>query len=125
MKNTIIPLPAAQHRNGFIALTYVLIWAGAVFICFFSQLDKTFHYWGLLFNADIFPTGDSAQWFKIWGESLKAVLTTTLVAGVTLVLGQRVRKVFQLEFSDSWVRFGFDFGFGIVVLGFFWVGTGL
>ena len=125
MKNAIIPLPAAQHRNGFIALTSVLIWAGAVFICFFSQLDKTFHYWGLLFNADIFPTGDSAQWFKIWGESLKAVLTTTLVAGVTLVLGQRVRKVFQLEFSDSWVRFGFDFGFGIVVLGFFWVGTGL
>jgi len=124
MKSTIISLPVAQHRNSFIALIPVLIWAGAVFICFFSELDKTFHYWGLLFNADTFPTADSAQWLKIWGESLKAVLTTTLVAGATWTLGQRGRRVFQLELSDSWVRFGFEFGLGIVVLGLFWVGTG-
>ena len=124
MKNTIIPLPAAQHRNGFIALTSVLIWAGAVFICFFSQLDKTFHFWGLLFNADAFPVVDGAQWFKVWGESLKAVLTTILVVGATWVLGRNTLKVVSLDPSDSWVRFGFEFGFGVVALGFFWVGMG-
>ncbi|HXL72399.1 MAG TPA: glycosyltransferase family 39 protein, partial [bacterium] len=103
----------------------VFLWAGVVFVCFFAQLDKTFHYWGLLFNADAFPTVDNAQWFKVWGESLKAVLTTVLVSGATWVLGRRVQKVVQLEISDSWVRFGFEFGFGIIVLGFFWVGIGL
>ncbi len=124
MKSTIIPLPAAQHRDGFIALIPVLVWAGAVFFCFFSQLDKTFHYWGLLFNADAFPPADSAQWFKVWGESLKAVLATFLIAGITWVLGRNILNVISLDISDSWIRFGFEFGFGIVSLGFFWIGTG-
>src|SRR5665213_1851033 len=124
MKSTIIPLPAAQHRGGIITLIPVLIWAGAVFVCFFSQLDKTFHYWGLLFNADAFPPADSAQWFKVCGESLKAGLTTFLIAVITWVLGRNIFKVVSLDILDSWVKVGFEFGFGVVALGFFWVGTG-
>ncbi len=125
MKITVVPLPAAQHRDGFLALIPVLIWAGVVFVCFFSELDKTFHYWGLLFNIDVFSDADNSQRLKIWAESFKAVLITVLVAGVTWSLGWKIRRVFQLEFLDNWIQFGFDFGLGIMGLGLFWVGTGL
>ncbi|HTA76966.1 MAG TPA: glycosyltransferase family 39 protein [bacterium] len=125
MKNSIVPMPTAQHREGWFFFSLVCLWVGFVFFSFFSQLDRTFHFWGLLFNADAFPPADSAQWWKVWDESLGAILTTVIVSAATLSLGKRVRVFFQLDFSNIWARWGFDFGLGAVVLGFFWIGTGL
>lgn len=124
MKSTIIPMPVSQHRGGWVALLAVLGWAAFVFFRFFSHIDQTFAYWGMLFDPSRYPIASADQTISVWVASLKAVLIAVAIWGVTGSTGKRVRLWLNLQLSNAWLRWAFDFGLGVLALDLFWLGTG-
>lgn len=125
------PFPApsvpAEGRGGAFEAA-ALAWAAFVFACFFfSPSHPLWAYFSSL--AGIFDPGPllSAADPKpaVWAQSIFILLASLAMAGGTWALGRRLRRWFRLEPGDSWVRFAFDFGFGLLGLDLFWMGTGL
>jgi hypothetical protein len=117
MKNSIIPMPVSQHRGGFFVWTAAILWAGFVFVQFFAHLDKTFSYWGLLFDVSHFASREFSQQVSVWVNSFQAILVTVLVWGATGAAGSRVRQALGLNLSNFWLAWIFDFGLGAAALG--------
>ncbi len=124
MKSTVIPMPVSQHREGWMALLVVLAWVAFVFFSFFSRLNQTFPYWGLLLDPSRYPLASLDQMLSVWAGSLKAILVTVLIWGATPSTGKRVREVLGFSVSNAWLRWGFDMGLGVLALDTFWLGTG-
>ena len=76
-------------------------------------------------NVNSFPQADPVQVREITRESLRILLTAFVIGGVTWTLGRRMGKWLGLNRFDPWVGIAFDFGWGVVFLDLFWVGTGL
>ena len=123
------PPMSAESRGGFPWIFPLLGWAGWVFFRYFSfpshPLLKVLPFLKDLFDAGQGGSLAASEFWRIQTESLRILGTSVLILGVTWVLGRRVRQWLALDLSDSWVRFGFDFGMGVLCLNLLWIGTGL
>ena len=120
---------AVESRGGFAWPGIAMAWAVWVFYSYFSfpshPLFKVLPFLQELFNAGPGPSNGATEFWRIQAESLRILGTTLLLLGATWALGRRVRPWFSLDLPDPWVRFGFDFGLGVLGLNLFWIGTGL
>ena len=127
MSNSSNPKVTAEGRGHWLLWALAMAWVLFVFIWYFSvtHLGRYFPMIWRVFDASSFPPANWEQRSKVWGESLHILLTVALISGVTWSLGKRFRIWLGLEIADPWVRFGFNYGFGLLVFNLFWVGTGL
>jgi hypothetical protein len=121
--------PPAESRVSFWPLGLVLAWAGFVFYrYFFAETHLIAKAWpalGELFDAGSFSSATGPGVVEAWKGFAGIFLTVFLIVGVTWAWGRRIRLWLSLDPTDSWIRFAVDFGLGVCVLNFFWVGTGL
>ena len=119
------PPPSAEPRRLHPFFWLFLAWPAVVFLGYLPQIDKSFPFIGVVFDAGHFPDRPWDQRMPILAESLWILLISLLIAGVTLHLGRSLREWLGLKPEDGWVRGVFNLGLGILALDAFWLGTGL
>ncbi len=116
---------AAESRAGLWALGSACLWASAALIYYFGSIGPAFHYLPAAFNTNPFPPFEISKALAIWGESGLILAVSFLILAVALVWGRRVRLFFAITLPNSWLRWGTDFGLGMIFLDLLWLGTGL
>jgi hypothetical protein len=117
-------VPAGKGPRGFPWWVLATLWALFVFGAYFSDIGRA-----LPFLATIFSAGDRSSDLPVQpgvlAESMRIFLTALLVTGATWALGRRARGWLPLTIEDPWIGLGIDYGLGMVLLDFFWLGTGM
>lgn len=119
----------AQGRGNAWLLGLACAWAVIVFIRYFFSSDhplgRAFPFIWKVFDTSALPNVPISQRVTVIGDSFRILLAAFVISGATWACGRRLRSWLALDLPDAWVRFAFDFGLGVVLLGLFWVGTGL
>jgi hypothetical protein len=119
----------AQSRGNAWLLAFPIAWGLFVFFrYFFSEahpLGRALPSIWKVFETDSLGEIPFSQRWEVIGGSFRILLTALIISIVTWASGRRLRRWLTLDLSDAWVRVAFDFGLGAVLLGLFWVGTGL
>ena len=79
---------------------------------------------GTVFDSSSFPATGASR-IRVWRESGLILFVSFALVGATWSLGRRIGEWLSIRPEDPWIRFAFDFGFGIIGLDLFWIGTGL
>ncbi len=115
----------AECRKSRTAFWVAWSWVAFVLGYYFWSIGPALDLIPAAFNTSAFSVLENSQALMVFKESFLIALTTSFILLVTISWGRQVRLFFFINPSDAWLRWGMEFGLGIVFLDMFWLGSGL